>query len=203
MSTVAALNFFWHFQATKNDPVSHGAVLAPLPASPLWTYTITPGFRSRILAQVVTDGHVRVYKHMPSVQTTRSFCFRRLTLLHLLCLSCSASNFAASGVQVEAIWIPCGRDHCGCLWHSHTSHFQTIYNIFLPSVTLMLQSLCHLDTPLQFAVNNTNTDTQDQMEGRINIVIKSVLSACSIIHYVVAENVHHICLAMDAMQFVF
>lgn len=67
----------------------------------------------------------------------------------------------------------------------------------------MLQSLCHLDTPLQFAVNNTNTDTQDQMEGRINIVIKSVLSACSVIYYVVAENVHHICLAMDAMQFVF
>lgn len=67
----------------------------------------------------------------------------------------------------------------------------------------MLQSLCHLDTPWQFAVNNTNTDTQDQTEGRINIVIKSVLSACSMIHYVVAENVHHICLAIDAMQFVF
>lgn len=87
--------------------------------------------------------------------------------------SCSASNWAVSGVQVEPIWIPCGCDHCGCLWHSHTSHFQTIYNIFLPSVTLVLQSLCHLHTPLQFAVNNTTTDMQDQMEGRINIVIKS------------------------------
>lgn len=85
----------------------------------------------------------------------------------------TASNWAVSGDQVEPIWIPCGHDHCGCSWHSHTSHFQTIYNIFLPSVTLKVQSLWHPDTPLQFVVKNTNTDIHDQMEGRINIAIES------------------------------
>lgn len=110
----------------------------------------------------------------------------------------SPSNWAVSGVQVEAIWIPSGRDHCGSLWHSRTSHFQTICNIFLPSVTLIPQSLCHLDTPEQFVVKNTSADMQDQMEGGINIVINSVESACCMIH-----NVLHIRLARGAVQFMF
>lgn len=41
------------------------------------------------------------------------------------------------------------------------------------------------------------------MESRINIVIESVVSAHSTMHNVCVENVHHICLARDAMQFMF
>lgn len=41
------------------------------------------------------------------------------------------------------------------------------------------------------------------MEGRINIVIMSVLSVCCMMHNVLVENVHHSCLVKDAMQFMF
>lgn len=111
------------------------------------------------------------------------------TIAHLDTPACSPEspppppppfNWAVSGVQVEPIWIPSGPDHCGCLWHSHTSHFQTISSWFLPSVTLTLRSLCHLNAPWQFVVKNT--DVLAQLDGTINTVISSAESACSKIY---------------------
>lgn len=114
---------------------------------------------------------------------------------------CSVSNWAVSGFQVEPIWIPCGRDHCVRSWHSHPSHFQTVYIIFLP---LMLQSLCHLLKHHCNFWSTTLTQTRRPWrKGRINIKIKSVVNAGSIIHNLVVENVCRICLVRDAVQLVF
>lgn len=96
---------------------------------------------------VDTDGHAE-YVCVRTSAVTLSF-HPHNPPSYLLYQSHSASNWTVSGFQVEPIWIPCGHNHCGCLRHSHTSHFQAIYNIFLPSVTLTPWSLCHLDTTVE------------------------------------------------------
>lgn len=184
----------------------NGSELAKLPLqfpqllTSLLAYSLVSGFANvRHLPSAI---HLYVWiEHLVDVDWYLRKCTHTCLLFKPLNSpppSSSPSNWAVSGVQVEAIWIPSGRDHCGSLWHSRTSHFQTICNIFLPSVTLIPQSLCHLDTPEQFVVKNTSADMQDQMEGGINIVINSVESACCMIH-----NVLHIRLARGAVQFMF
>lgn len=105
----------------------------------------------------------------------------------------SAANWAVSGVQVEPIWIPCGRDHCGGLGHSPPSHLQTIYNPFLPACyNRDATSTLHCD--LRCA------DMHRQMDGRINIVIRCVFGALSIGLIILVENVRHLCQDRDALQ---